>query len=300
MIDKLKIKNFQSNVDSELTFSKGVNLIIGETDTGKSAIFRSINWILTNLPLGKSFINWNSKGAEVSLLLDDTLITRIRDNKLNVYVDSNGNKYTAGHGVPEEVNSFLNIRPEINIQQQIGQPFLLQKSPGEVAQFFNSITGISDIDKSVKYIKSNISKLDSTIKVHSKEKKRLESELESYEYLDEAEKDIQLIEHLHNNKSTKQKESNYLAGILNEIDTCQEKLESLTGKYNALPALNEIQESLKTLESYEDKMTVLRGLIDRIKTIQINYNQKVKKYEQLKTDFENAFPDICPLCNRNN
>lgn len=298
MIDKVKIKNYQSNIDSKLTFSKGVNLIIGESDAGKSAIFRAIKWVLTNEPLGKSFITWDSDGAETSLLIEDTLITRLRTAKLNVYTDSNGNKLSAGHGVPDEIRTFLNIRSDINIQQQIGQPFLLQKSPGEIAQFFNSIIGISDIDKSTKHIKTNITELNTTIKTLTKDQERIEEKLKSYAYIEEAEKDIQQIEHLQKIKYTKQKEINYVAEILNDIDDSNQKLKDLTGKENALPVLDEIQKSVDSLVSNKNKIDNLRSLLDKIKTVETTYLIKKKQAKKLMTEYNKTFPDICPLCDR--
>ncbi|MCK9524299.1 MAG: AAA family ATPase, partial [Limnochordia bacterium] len=38
MIEKLTLKNFQSHKHSELEFAPGLNAIIGQSDSGKSAL----------------------------------------------------------------------------------------------------------------------------------------------------------------------------------------------------------------------------------------------------------------------
>ena len=44
MLKKLILKNFQSHSDSELEFDKGINVICGNSDSGKSSIIRSFIW----------------------------------------------------------------------------------------------------------------------------------------------------------------------------------------------------------------------------------------------------------------
>ena len=52
MIKKIKIENFQSHRDTELEFSKGVNVITGLSNSGKTAIIRAFQLLKNNRPLG--------------------------------------------------------------------------------------------------------------------------------------------------------------------------------------------------------------------------------------------------------
>ena len=91
MIKKLHIRNFQSHKDSRLIFSDGVNVIVGNSDSGKSAILRALNWVITNRPSGDSYIsNWGGptyviveteegtvireRGKRIAILLMELLI----------------------------------------------------------------------------------------------------------------------------------------------------------------------------------------------------------------------------------
>ena len=52
MIDKIKIENIQSHKNTELNLSNGINVIVGSSNNGKSAILRALYWAIYNRPLG--------------------------------------------------------------------------------------------------------------------------------------------------------------------------------------------------------------------------------------------------------
>ena len=49
----IKLKNFQSIGKAELLFEPGVNLIVGQSNSGKTAILRAISAALNNPTRGK-------------------------------------------------------------------------------------------------------------------------------------------------------------------------------------------------------------------------------------------------------
>ena len=98
MITKIEIKNFQSHKNTVLEFDKGVNVICGESDNGKSAVIRAIRWVVENYPQGTDKINsnWNEDFKEplsVKLYTEKGYVERIRDKKRNGYnICKNGEK----------------------------------------------------------------------------------------------------------------------------------------------------------------------------------------------------------------
>ena len=71
MIQSLALKNFQSHKDTLIKFDPGVNVIVGSTDSGKSAIIRALRWLVWNRPIGdKMRSNW---GGETEVIIDDEL-----------------------------------------------------------------------------------------------------------------------------------------------------------------------------------------------------------------------------------
>ena len=56
MIQSIRLINFQSHKDSFIEFSPNDTVLIGTSNSGKTAVLRALDWILKNRPLGTSFI----------------------------------------------------------------------------------------------------------------------------------------------------------------------------------------------------------------------------------------------------
>ena len=165
MIKSLKLVNFQSHTDSFLEFSEGVNVIVGSTDSGKSAIMRSIFWLNENRPLGiDSVKNWKSKeDVLVELVNEENTVIRTKGKTDAYQLSGIKDPFMAfGQSVPEEIKKALNLQ-NINYQKQIDAPFLFSNSPGYVAEHFNKMCNIHVTDKSIQYINGELNKLTSAI-----------------------------------------------------------------------------------------------------------------------------------------
>jgi DNA repair protein SbcC/Rad50 len=171
MINSIQIRDFQSHASTDLVLSKGINAIIGESDVGKSAILRAFNWSRNNRPLGDSFIRHGQKSASVEVIKDTGSVVRERSKSINRYV-LGSETYTAfGNAVPEMVVDFLDMS-DINFQKQHDPYFLVFDSPGFVASYVRSCTGLSQLDEAV-------DKVASDIRTKKQEASRLKEEVEN-------------------------------------------------------------------------------------------------------------------------
>ena len=131
MLKKVLIENFQSHKKSEFDFVPGVNVIIGASDTGKSAIFNAINWVATNRPLGESFRSeWGGDTKVTIHTSSDEQVGRNRTQSTNEYVINNTPLTAFKSDVPQAVLDVLQL-DSYSIQSQMDSPFLLSLSPGE-------------------------------------------------------------------------------------------------------------------------------------------------------------------------
>jgi hypothetical protein len=146
MIEQIHVKNFESHEDSVFDLSPGVNAIVGDSHVGKSAIRRLLHWLNTNRPLGSDFIKKGTKRTYARLQFDDGVLTRTKTAKTGTYeLDSEPDPLTAfGQGVPEQVTGLIRMS-DVNFQTQHGSFFLLQDSPGNVASYLRSVTGLDDL-----------------------------------------------------------------------------------------------------------------------------------------------------------
>jgi exonuclease SbcC len=195
MITKIEIKNFQSHKNTVLDFDKGVNVICGESDNGKSAVIRAIRWVVENYPQGTDKINsnWNDDFKEplsVKLYTEKGYVERIRDKKRNGYnICKNGEPEIVldaiGKGVPKEILDFLNVS-DVNFQFQLDAPYLLSKTPGEASKYLNEIVHLDSIDKIMSIADSDKLQLSSEQRIIESDIKDLESKVESTAWVDDA------------------------------------------------------------------------------------------------------------------
>jgi len=71
MIQQLSIANFQSHKDTTLAFDPGLNVIVGPTDCGKTAVIRALRWLIWNRPMGEAFRSTWGGDTEVEITTDD-------------------------------------------------------------------------------------------------------------------------------------------------------------------------------------------------------------------------------------
>ncbi len=244
MIKQIKIKNFQSHVDSTIDFDAGVNVIVGESDSGKSVIMRAIRWVMENRPRGDGFRNWNGEDTEVTIVLDNCEIKRLKTDSKNSYFLKKDDKQLEfkafGNDIPEEVLNAFAVN-NLNFQSQSDLYFILNKSAGEVAQHFNRMAKLDKIDSSSKYVQSGIRRIEQERKSKAAQKNELKDDFASYKWLVDAEKDIAVFEKLQEQKSALQQKKTNIAILLDDI----EKLDKVIAEF---PDLQTAEAEIKVYE----------------------------------------------------
>ena len=275
MITKAEIWNFQSHKHTVLEFVPGTNVIIGESDAGKSAIFRAINWVITNRPLGDGFrSDWGGDTRVVIYTAEGDVIERIKTATRNVYV-INGKPLTAfGSEVPEQVSEILRM-DEANIQSQMDVPFLLAVSPGEAARLLNKAASIDDIDYTISNLRSEYQKVSNNIKFNEGKLKDYEEKIKEYdnipilegklEQLEEAEKELEK----HEQKLGKL--TQLVAGVIrihSELEKTK-NIQQITQKFEQiLSGYNDYEEQRKRLDKLEQVAHKVKARREYLKSTQ--------------------------------
>lgn len=328
MITKIEIKNFQSHKNTVLEFDKGVNVICGESDNGKSAVIRAIRWVVENQPQGTEKINsnWNEDFKEplsVKLYTEKGYVERIRDKKRNGYnICKNGENEIVldaiGKGVPKEVTDFLNVS-DVNFQFQLDPPYLLTKSAGEASKYLNEIVHLDSIDKIMSIADSDKRQLSSEQKIVEADIKKLEEELKNTEWIDEAERLYTRVSKYDERISSSNDEFAGLNEQITEHENLKivdltrqkelvEKIESIS-----IPDISELDEDIKEYEESAAKIIDLskpEKLVERIESISIpdisELDEDIKEYElrneeilklnREREELKARMPAICPYC----
>lgn len=224
-IEEVIIENFQSHKYTTITLSDGLNVIIGASDHGKSAIIRAIKWVLYNEPRGSDYIRQGAKYAKVTLKMSNGyIITRERSASKNRYIlkDKEGNasifegfgsevpyEVVKAHGIPKVILD-TDKKTCLNIGEQLEGPFLISESGALRAKAIGRMIGLHILDKSIKDSATDLRRENQT-------KDRLNTELEDI--------DTKLLEF---------KDLNKLKEKLDESENIIQKLENSTSRIEKL------------------------------------------------------------------
>lgn len=195
-ITSVTLKNFQAHKDTTVQFDRGLNIIVGESNNGKTSILRGILWAIDNQPLGNDFIMAGENDCSVTINFSDgTYIERGRTVKDTGYykiryIDDNG-KYIDQtyrgftNAVPVEVanvhqmpkvNITKDIETHLNVLSQLDGPFLLTESPLVKASAIGRITGTHVIDAAIKESNKTIQSNRKLAKSYSEDLQQKENE----------------------------------------------------------------------------------------------------------------------------
>jgi len=320
MFDQLTIKDFQSHSSSTLQFSPKVNIISGESNSGKTAIIRALNLVINNRPSGNSFIRDNCEDSSVVLKKKNCSITRSTKKKgtiKNIYSLDNGEDkidFTAfGTSVPEEIVDVLNLS-DINVQQQHSPYFLVFDSPGQVALYIRSIAELDEIDNLVSGFQSNITSTTKDVKYLKSEKKIVDLQLQDLskipldkfekilkktkKLVEEERKSIQIIENLVHILNQYEELLKQSINLPEDLDEQLSTFENLFDSYTRFSAEREQFVNLFiSLKDVESICILLPNDIDnKISCI----NTLVEQYNNIENKIENVFSldeKLVELCN---
>ena len=264
MIKSLELYNFQSHKHSTLEFDPGVNVIIGVSDSGKTALVRALCLLVWNRPLGNAMRSTWGGVTQVVIRIDDQSIIRVKEKSGDTYIldlPSAPQTFKAfGASVPEEITQALNLN-EINLQQQFGRPFLLDDSPGEVAKHFNRVAHLDQIDEGIRNIQKWIRQIEQDISSGEQRHAQLEETLKTFNYIDQFEIEVEVLEGINTQMIS-------LVNQKRDLTTLKEDIINITISINkqleitkAEPLLNDILEWIEKRRESQRKAIDLQELL---------------------------------------
>ena len=260
MIDTILLENFQAHEKTLLELDKGVNVIVGESDAGKSAILRAIYWTLFGRPSGDSIIRQGAKEpCRVKIKTSDGHeVIRVKGCGKNQY-EVDGEVYKAfNKSVPEDVTNALNM-DRLNFSLQLDPPFLFSMSGGEVAQYMNKLVDLEVITSSLSRVNQMVRKAEDNSRSLETSIEEKEVALSKMAWVDEAKKAVEKME-VKDRKSFKLKKSYAMLKLeLERYDDAKEKVLSLSHVEEAEKALSRILAKCRT----RDKLANAVSMLDR-------------------------------------
>lgn len=283
-LKKVILKNFQSHEYTEIELVKGINAIIGPSDSGKTAIIRGIRWALYNEPSGDSFRRHQTKETEVKLEFSDGFsLLRGRKSTTNYYKiseeDGEEAYYEAfGNTLPPEIEEHLgirqvslakNLKEELNISRQLDPPFLLGESPRVKAEAIGRLSGAYIADLALEKLSKELRDQQREIRNEEREIQEAEDSLKNYEHLIEEEKILKTIDKLF----VKIEEREILLGKVSEFSKKLEKVHLQRKKEE------QVLEKTKNLEKIENIYEDLSRKLEKMNQFQLLERRWTKNRE---------------------
>lgn len=198
---KIHVRDFQSleKIDIEIN---GFTAILGQNNTGKSALVRAIYAAFTNGSGSETFIRHGAKECLVSLVYPsgEEIVWEKGSGKNNYSL--NGKKWEkVGREVPEEILS-LGIAPVVVTDKKIwpqfalqveGQIFLLDKSSSFIAEAISDTKKVSQYLFAIKNADSDLKRKKIERELKSEDKAEVEKSLEKFQGFEEIKKSLQGI-----------------------------------------------------------------------------------------------------------
>lgn len=292
-LQHVSICNWQSHKDTKLDLVPGLNVIIGDTDQGKSAFLRSILWPITNRPLSDSFIRHGQKQAVVELKFADGInVQRKRSNTVNLYMLNDEEFSAPGTTVPDKIVKALNMT-EFNWEKQRDPPFLLASTPGQVAEELNKAVNLDIIGFTLKRAQADLRRTESMLQVKNENEKRIQAELGEYEWLDDAKTILEQAEQLEIEISQIRQNKARVADLHKKLTLCMECIHnaqtraSMKQDVDAVHVLHrdigEMRAEVMRLRDLWCRYRDLSNKIGHVKSV-LEQKQKIKKAEKLYAD----------------
>lgn len=316
---KITVENFQSISKAQVDV-KGLTVITGQNNTGKSALARAVSSVFTN-PRGNSFVRIGSPSTSVHIDFEDgNQIKWTKGKNVNEYEVNGKLIQKVGTDVPDEVYQASLVKPvEVDnkevypqVAKQFQQVFLIDLPPSSLASALSNVDVIQQLEKASALVRSDIKEITGQLKTKNNDLVDAKDYLKKFNGVDSVEGILAHIEtldaqikHKENIISTLEKENalrqqfKAIIDELNEldrvsIDTVVNDVVSLENSYNIVNADHLKREQLKevignltdvikvSIDTRPDGIENRNKILKEVVDLQVKQERLNKAYEILK------------------
>jgi exonuclease SbcC len=317
LIRAVKLENWQSWKEQTIEFNGGLNVLLGLSDSGKSAIIRAIEWVILNRRPGSanSFIREGAKECCVAVEFDDFIVFRSagKENKyvlLDLLTTQEQEFKAFNQTIPEPIQERINME-DINFQSQHETAFLFSSTSGEVARTLNEIVDLDIIDKATYNINSRIKDNDKELEFVQRNIDSVEEEVSNLDdrievlepYVKKMKGNRDDFGEAHTDFMNTEMQISEYKSLTKQISDLESEIE----KDDKYQKVSEILEPLDEL--LQDKKEVERDLEAVDKTIYLHnsilnnidiFEKSIESYDKEIKELQDAIEEMqegtCPLC----
>ena len=221
MIMGLILHNFESHPHTVVDFSEGINVIVGESNAGKTSLARAVRWVWNNTgrgnkSAGNSFAShWITeldKNGNIIIAKDTCYATIILSENKYVTREKNHNGFNGYHigdyidgefhrvesfgkvntSVPFPILDLLNME-DVNFQNQHDSMFLLSDTGQDCARFFNRLIHLEKADTALAISESRKRAAKKLVVETEEEIQETQEAIDKLDWVESAEMQIEKI-----------------------------------------------------------------------------------------------------------
>lgn len=269
----ISIKDFQIIKSASLTFKPGLNCIIGQSNNGKSAIFRAAKACIYNTP-GTTQVRLGASNYAVGIQANGhTVILQKGTN--NIYKIDGKLYEKIGRTQVPEVAEALRIADipingtteEINFQDQMEKPFLLDRSETDLFRFIVDSGKDSNVTLALKTITQDRQQKTKDITITEGALSLIEDNLKTQEEkLKNSDLNISICDRVIalGPKIKSIEDIKNLSSHIEELTSNKQKLEE--DNKNTSTLLDKVSPIMEVLKDKVDKQNVINTLANRVDT----------------------------------
>lgn len=271
-IHELKLRNFQIHKDLVINFDNRINVIIGDTNAGKSSLVRALNLLLNNQPRNAEKIFQNKYDDKpLSIEIKDEKGNSIRRTNKKYYI--NGELLKAiGSDIPEPIKELFPLT-KVNWQRQLDPHFLVLDTGGTAAKILNASSGLEEQEMLMKDIKSKMSEHKGNIKRLIKNNQEAQETAIALRSVNRLLMKAKFIKNLENDSIILEKQMIELIKLVTSLST-NDFDESL------YQSIEDRKNELNSIESMQDESNDLNDAIVTLNTICSQINELESIYEK--------------------
>lgn len=276
-IKRLSLRNFQSHRETDFEFTPGLNIIVGPSDQGKSAIIRALRWLIFNEPRGTGFIRVGETRCQIRVEMSNGVaVERIRDesSRTNRYIlEVPGEEAMVferfNKEVPLEVRRALSIQKlvidrdravEINLAGQLEAPFLLEESGTTRSKILGRMANLHVIDAAQRDTIRDTNQASQEIGRLEADIEALDVKLQEYANLEEEENRLQSLELLLQNLTELDREVRQLEEARERLEQNRQQTVAIQVVLGQLDQIDEAFESQAVVGRLLRELQEIRGL----------------------------------------
>lgn len=230
---RVKIKNFQSLKDLSLEV-KGLTVITGPNNTGKSAVARAIMGLFTNAR-GNSFVRIGEKSTTVTVEIDDRKITWEKGKSVNRYEIDGLEINKVGSGPPDELKDLKIMSTEVDgrvmwpqFARQFEQIFLIDLPPSALSHALSDVENINQLVKAGVLAKGELKDLKGKLKTKREDVEIENGRLRAFEGLSQGDVLVKKAETLKDDLERSERRLERLSALSKDLDRLNNMIKSLS------------------------------------------------------------------------